>query len=51
MASSAVNFYSDDGEGCQATAPTNQNITKLTAIFRAITEQMSSPRLIPNGTT
>ena len=51
MASSAVNFYSDDGEGCQATAPTNQNLTQLTAIFRAITKQMSSPRLIPNGTT
>jgi len=51
MASSAVNFYSDDGQGCQATAPTNQNLTKLTAIFRAIVDNMSSPRLIPNGTT
>lgn len=51
MASSAVNFYSDDGEGCEATAPTNQNLTQLTAIFRAIVDNMSSPRLIPNGTT
>jgi hypothetical protein len=51
MASAAVNFYSDDGSGCQATAPSNQNITKLTAIFHAITDTMSSPRLIPNGTT
>ena len=51
MASSAVNFYSDDGQGCQATAPSNQNLTKLTAIFRAIVDNMSSPRLIPNGTT
>jgi Flp pilus assembly protein TadG len=51
MASSAVNFYSDDGSGCQATAPTNQNLTKLTAIFRAITDNMSSPRLIPTGST
>lgn len=51
MASAAVNFYSDDGAGCQATAPSNQAITKLTAIFRAITNQMSTPRLIPNGTT
>jgi hypothetical protein len=51
MASSAVNFYSDDGDGCEATAPTNQNLTKLTAIFRAIVDNMSSPRLIPNGTT
>jgi Flp pilus assembly protein TadG len=51
MASSQVNFYSDDGEGCEATAPTNQNLTKLTAIFRAIVDNMSSPRLIPSGTT
>ncbi len=51
MASSAVNFYSDDGQGCQATAPSNQNLTKLTAIFRAIVDNMSSPRLIPSGTT
>ena len=51
MASSTVNFYSDDGQGCQATAPSNQNLTKLTAIFRAIVDNMSSPRLIPSGTT
>ena len=51
MASSQINFYSDDGEGCEATAPTNQNLTKLTAIFRAIVNNMSSPRLIPTGTT
>jgi hypothetical protein len=49
MASGEVNFYSDDGQGCQATAPTNQSITKLTAIFRAITNNMTTPRLIPNG--
>jgi len=51
MASSAANFYSDDGQGCEATAPTNQNITKLTAIFRAIVDNLSTPRLIPAGTT
>jgi hypothetical protein len=51
MASAQVNFYSDDGAGCQATAPSNQAITKLTAIFRAITDNLSTPRLIPNGTT
>jgi Flp pilus assembly protein TadG len=51
MASAQVNFYSDDGSGCQASAPSNQNLTKLTAIFRAITANLSSPRLIPNGTT
>jgi Flp pilus assembly protein TadG len=51
MASAATNFYSDDGQGCEATAPSNQNLTKLTAIFRAIVDNMSSPRLIPHGTT
>ncbi len=51
MASAQTNFYSDDGQGCEATAPTNQNLTKLTAIFRAIVDNMSSPRLIPAGTT
>ena len=51
MASAATNFYSDDGQGCEATAPSNQNLTKLTAIFRAIVDNMSSPRLIPAGTT
>jgi Flp pilus assembly protein TadG len=51
MASAEVNFYSDDGNGCQATTPSNQALTKLTAIFRAITDNMTSPRLIPNGTT
>lgn len=51
MASAQVNFYSDNGGGCQATAPSNQAITKLTQIFHAITNNLSSPRLIPNGTT
>ncbi len=51
MASNVQNFYSDDGEGCKAAAPSNQNLTKLTAIFQAITDNMTSPRLIPNGTT
>lgn len=50
MASAQVNFYSDDGAGCQATAPSNQNLTQLTAIFRAITNNLTSPRLIPAGT-
>jgi Flp pilus assembly protein TadG len=51
MASSELNFFSDDGDGCQATAPSNQAITKLTAIFRYIADNLSTPRLIPNGTT
>jgi Flp pilus assembly protein TadG len=50
MASAPVNFYSDDGQGCQATVPSNQNLTKLTAIFRAITNNLTNPRLIPAGT-
>jgi hypothetical protein len=29
----------------------NQNLTKLTAIFQAIFDSLTSPRLIPNGTT
>jgi hypothetical protein len=51
MASAQVNFYSDDGSGCQATVPSNQAITKLTAIFRAIANNMSTARLIPNSST
>ena len=51
MASAEVNFYSDDGHGCEATAPTNQSITKLTAIFRQILDNLTTPRLIPNGTS
>jgi Flp pilus assembly protein TadG len=50
MASAEANFYSDDGSGCEATVPSNQSITKLTAIFRAITDNLTTPRLIPNGT-
>ena len=51
MASAEVNFYSDDGAGCEAAAPSNQAITSLTAIFRAITDNLTTPRMIPNGTT
>jgi hypothetical protein len=50
MASNSVNFYSDDGDGCKASAPSNQNIKAMTAIFRAIADNMSGPRIIPNGT-
>ena len=51
MASSASNFYSDDGDGCQATVPSNANLTSLTAIFTQISDTFSTPILIPNGTT
>lgn len=49
MASSAANFYSDDGNGCASTNQTN--FTKLTTIFRAIAQGLTTPRMIPNGTT
>jgi hypothetical protein len=51
MASAELNFYSDDGNGCLATATANQSITSLTGIFHAITAGLTAPRLIPNGTT
>lgn len=47
MASTPVNFYSDDGAGCVASSPSNANITKLTNIFHAITNHMTVPRLVP----
>jgi putative Tad-like protein involved in Flp pilus assembly len=50
MASDPANFYSDDGQGCKATDPNSSSLTQLTAIFRAITNNMTVPRLIPNGT-
>jgi Flp pilus assembly protein TadG len=51
MASAQANFFSDDGDGCQATVPSNQSLTTLTAIFHQITANLTNPRLIPNGTT
>ena len=51
MASAQLNFYSDDANGCLATATANQSITSLTGIFHAITAGLTEPRLIPNGTT
>ena len=49
MASSATNFYSDDADSCLATSTSNQNLKKLTQIFAAITNNLTIPRLIPNG--
>lgn len=51
MASAPADFFSDDGDGCQATTPSNAAITKLTAIFQAIADGITAPRLIPNSTT
>lgn len=49
MASKAANFYSDDASGCKATDTTNQQFTKLTQIFQQITNNMTTPRLIPSN--
>jgi hypothetical protein len=51
MATSKNDFYSDDGDGCQATAPSNQSLTKLTQIFQAISSNFTNSRLIPPGTS
>jgi hypothetical protein len=55
MASAPGYFYSDDAsgknEGCKATVPSNQNLTKLTQIFQAVAANLTTPRLVPNGTT
>jgi Flp pilus assembly protein TadG len=48
MAAGLQFFYSDDGNGC--VSPDNGSITQLNQIFGAITNGLSSPRLLPNGT-
>jgi Flp pilus assembly protein TadG len=50
MASSPKYFYSDDANGCSATAPINTNLTQLTSIFTQITRDFTNARLIPNDT-
>jgi hypothetical protein len=49
MASDPGYFFSDDANGCSS--PNQANLTKLTQIFPVIVNSMSSPKLIPNGTT
>jgi Flp pilus assembly protein TadG len=49
IASSPGYFYSDDGNGCQS--PNQMNFTQLKQIFQAISRDLTTPRLIPNGTT
>ena len=51
MASSTGNFFSDDGNKCAATSPSNAAITQLTTIFHSIANNLTAPRLVPNGTT
>jgi len=51
MASNANTFYSDNSDGCAALSPANANFSSLAAIFQAIVNGLTSPRLIPSGTT
>ena len=51
MASDVNHFYSDNSGGCPALSPTNANFTSLAQIFQAIVNGLSTPRMIPNGTT
>ena len=51
MASNVNTFYSDNSGGCPALSPTNANFTSLAQIFQAIVNGLSTPRMIPNGTT
>ncbi len=49
MASGLQFVYSDDGNGC--VSADNGSVTQLNQIFGAITNGLSSPRLLPNGTS
>jgi Flp pilus assembly protein TadG len=51
MASTVNTFYSDNSGGCPALTPANADFTSLAQIFQAIVTGLTSPRLIPNGTT
>lgn len=51
MASNTNTFYSDSSGGCPALSSANQDFTSLVSIFNAIVTGLTSPRLIPNGTT
>jgi len=49
MASAPGYFYSDDADGCAS--PNQTNFTQLKQIFTAISRNLTSSRLVPNGTT
>jgi len=51
MASNPNYFFSDKGAGCPATTASNAGITGMQQIFTAIIDSLSSPKLIPLGTT
>jgi hypothetical protein len=48
MASTAVDFYSDQGAGCVSTT---QSLTSLIGIFGKIGASFTAPRLLPDNTT
>jgi hypothetical protein len=51
MASSPSFYFSDAGAGCPATTASNAGITGMQQIFTEIIDSLSSPKLIPLGTT
>ncbi len=51
MASNVNTFYSDNSGGCPALSPTNADFVSIAQIFKAIVNNLSTPRMIPNGTT
>jgi hypothetical protein len=51
MASNVNTYYSDNSGGCPALSPANANFSSLAQIFQAIVNGLSTPRMIPNGTT
>jgi Flp pilus assembly protein TadG len=58
MASNPNTFYSDytdnksgGGHGCQAITTTNAAYQSLAAIFQAVAQGLTAPRLVPNGST
>lgn len=51
MASNANTFYSDVSQGCQPVNGVNGNYKSLAQIFEAVVSSLTSPRLVPPGTT
>ena len=51
MASNANTFFSDVSQGCQPVNGVNGNYKSLAQIFEAVVTSLTSPRLVPPGTT
>jgi len=51
IASSAGNFYSDESSTGTCPSTNELNFTQLVQIFQAIAHGLTTPRLVPNGTT